>query len=131
MTRKQKRPIALLAALTMVMSMVLNFPSGCFGITASAVTAEVPTNMFLGISKICNPKAPTAQTDGWSGSYVYFGDYTRLNSTIADKWLKYRVLSNSTSDFTSENCMLLESAYVFFHHDGGQYSLDDPEAIAY
>ncbi len=53
----------------------------------------------LGTGIIANPTAPTASTDTWKGSYVYFGTY-------GGNPVKYRVLDNNTSVFGGTTMLL-------------------------
>ena len=63
----------------------------------------VAAGLDLGTRAISNPVAPntTGDTDGWTGSYVYYGKYDGTNPT------KYRVLDTASTDFGVEGGSLL------------------------
>lgn len=78
---------------TMVSGMI---PGTSFVMTARVESAaSEKTITGLGTGAITNPVQPANTTDGWKGSYVYYGKYDG-NTT------KYRVLDKASTDFGVE-----------------------------
>lgn len=71
----------------------------------------------LGTGIIANPTAPTASTDTWKGSYVYFGTYD-------GNPVKYRVLDNNTSVFGGTT-MLLDCDSILWAGSDPSSAFDD------
>lgn len=67
------------------------------GETTETTTAK--TIAGLGTSVIADPVAPSADTDEWKGSYVYFGNYDADGDGTAES-TKYRVLDANTTRFS-------------------------------
>ena len=104
---KQTRKIA--AAIMAVAMTLQAAPLAGLGLT---VHAEGEWSKFadgittLGTSVISAPKAPEQNTDAWTGSYVYYGQYK-------NQPVKYRVLDPNTSVFGG-NTMLLDCDTTLF-----------------
>ena len=69
-------------------------------------------NTYLGISVITNPAVPEDVNSPWSGSYVYFGEYTKQYYGRRD--LKFRVLQKDCTVYTSEKALFLDSDETLF-----------------
>lgn len=75
----------------------------------------------LGTGIIANPTAPTASTDTWKGSYVYFGTY-------GGNPVKYRVLDNNTSVF-GDTTMLLDCDSILWVGSTPSSAFDDDSNV--
>lgn len=71
----------------------------------------------LGTDVIKNPTAPTASTDTWKGSYVYFGTY-------GGNPVKYRVLDKNTTVFGGTT-MLLDCDSILWAGRNPSSAFDD------
>ena len=71
----------------------------------------------LGTSVIANPTEPTATTDAWQGSYVYFGTY-------GENPVKYRVLDKNTTVFGGTT-MLLDCDSILWAGSNPSSAFDD------
>ena len=70
---------------------------------------------------IAGPTVPSADTDAWKGSYVYFGNYDADGVGTAEP-TKYRVLDANTTRFSEADddgnkaeTMLLDSDKILFY----------------
>ena len=106
-----KRIVSLVLSLFMAVS-VTNVSGNVLVVHA----ADEKDIAFLGVGTdgvgkgIANPTAPTATTDNWTGSYVYYGTYDGTNPT------KYRVLQRSTTIYNSNPTMLLDCNSILYNH---------------
>lgn len=88
------------------------------GETTETTTAK--TIAGLGTGMIADPTAPSADTDAWKGSYVYFGNYDADGDGTAEP-TKYRVLDANTTRFSEADddgnqaeTMLLDSDKILY-----------------
>ncbi|MGN0359457.1 MAG: DUF6273 domain-containing protein, partial [Hominisplanchenecus sp.] len=92
---------------------------------SNPVTPDTPAapvkGKGLGVSIIANPTAPTATTDAWAGSFVYFGTY---NSNP----VKYRVLDRITTDFGGTT-MLLDCDSILWQGVNPSSRFDDDSNV--
>lgn len=87
-------------AAVMSAAIVLGMMPGMVGnVTQVKAAGGDKTIAGLGTGVISNPTVPTASTDAWQGSYVYFGTY-------GGNPVKYRVLDNNTSVFGGTTMLL-------------------------
>lgn len=89
-----KRGLASLLAVVLAVGLLPMMP----GNMATVKAADGDKTVSLGTDVIKNPTAPTASTDTWKGSYVYFGNYDADGDGTAES-VKYRVLDSETSVF--------------------------------
>lgn len=75
----------------------------------------------LGTGMIAGPTVPSADTDAWKGSYVYFGNYDADGVGTAEP-TKYRVLDANTTRFSEADddgnkaeTMLLDSDKILYY----------------
>ena len=80
-------------SIVLVLCMVLSF------VPITVFAAGGDKTVSLGTDVIKNPTAPTASTDTWKGSYVYFGTY-------GGNPVKYRVLDKNTTVFGGTTMLL-------------------------
>ncbi len=92
--KKLKKVMAAILSMSMIFGLMPLMPN-----TMTQVHAADAQTMYIGTSVIGNPTAPTNTTDGWKGSYVYFGTYN--GSPV-----KYRVLASSTTVFGGTTMLL-------------------------
>ena len=111
---KNKRIVAAVSALAVTMSCV---PIRGFGLR---VYADSEWSKFadgittFGTSVISAPKAPAQNSDAWTGSYVYYGQY-------ANQPVKYRVLNPNETQFGGTTMLLDCDTTLFtdaFRDDG-------------
>ena len=90
-----KRGLASLLAVVLAVGLLPMMP----GNMATVKAADGDKTVSLGTDVIKNPTAPTASTDTWKGSYVYFGTY-------GGNPVKYRVLDKNTTVFGGTTMLL-------------------------
>ena len=96
-----KRGLASLLAVVLAVGLLPMMP----GNMATVKAADGDKTVSLGTDVIKNPTAPTASTDTWKGSYVYFGNYDADGDGTAEP-VKYRVLDSETSVFGGTTMLL-------------------------
>lgn len=112
-----KRGLASLLAAVLAVGLLPMMPGNMA--TAKAADGD-KTIAGLGTSVIANPTAPTATTDAWQGSYVYFGTY-------GGNPVKHRVLDKNTTVFGGTT-MLLDCDSILWagtNSDGQSSAFDD------
>lgn len=90
-----KRGLASLLAVVLAVGLLPMMP----GNMATVKAADGDKTVSLGTDVIKNPTAPTASTDTWKGSYVYFGTY-------GGNPVKHRVLDKNTTVFGGTTMLL-------------------------
>ena len=91
-----KRGLASLLAVVLVVGMLPMMPGNMA--TVKAADGD-KTIAGLGTGMIADPTVPSADTDAWKGSYVYFGTY-------GGNSVKYRVLDSNTTVFGGKTMLL-------------------------
>ena len=109
-----KRGLASLLAVVLVVGMLPMMPGNMA--TVKAADGD-KTIAGLGTSVIANPTEPTATTDAWQGSYVYFGTY-------GENPVKYRVLDKNTTVFGGTT-MLLDCDSILWAGSNPSSAFDD------
>jgi len=105
-------------AAVMSAAIVLGMMPGVAGNVTQAQAAGVDKTIAgLGTGVISNPTVPTASSDAWQGSYVYFGTYN-------GNPVKYRVLDNNTSVFGGTT-MLLDCDSILWAGSDPSSKFDD------
>ncbi len=94
-----KRSMAFLLTAVMAGSLLSAIPSGMTNVQAADGTTTAKTIAGLGTGIIAEPTVPTADTDEWAGSYVYYGTYS-------GNPVKYRVLDKDSTDFGGTTMLL-------------------------
>ena len=94
-----KRSMAFLLTAVMAGSLLSAVPSGMTNVQAADGTTTGKTIAGLGTGIIAGPTVPTADTDEWAGSYVYYGTY-------GGNPVKYRVLDKDSTDFGGTTMLL-------------------------
>ncbi|MCR5058256.1 MAG: DUF6273 domain-containing protein [Clostridiales bacterium] len=69
---------------------------------------KTTSNTKLGVDQISDPAVPASLDSAWQGSYVYFGKYN-------DQPVKFRVLDNSTTKYSAEKTMFLDSDRTLYN----------------
>jgi len=98
-------------SIVLVLCMVLSF------VPITVFAAGGDKTVSLGTDVIKNPTAPTASTDTWKGSYVYFGTY-------GGNPVKYRVLDKNTTVFGGTT-MLLDCDSILWAGRNPSSAFDD------
>ena len=105
-------------AAVMSAAIVLGMMPGMAGNVTQVQAAGVDKTIAgLGTGVISNPTVPTALSDAWQGSYVYFGTY-------GGNPVKYRVLDNNTSVFGGTT-MLLDCDSILWAGSDPSSKFDD------
>ena len=108
-----KRGLASLLAVVLAVGLLPMMP----GNMATVKAADGDKTVSLGTDVIKNPTAPTASTDTWKGSYVYFGTY-------GGNPVKYRVLDKNTTVFGGTT-MLLDCDSILWAGSNPSSAFDD------
>ena len=108
-----KRGLASLLAVVLAVGLLPMMP----GNMATVKAADGDKTVSLGTDVIKNPTAPTASTDTWKGSYVYFGTYD-------GNPVKYRVLDKNTTVFGGTT-MLLDCDSILWAGSNPSSAFDD------
>ena len=108
-----KRGLASLLAVVLAVGLLPMMP----GNMATVKAADGDKTVSLGTDVIKNPTAPTASTDTWKGSYVYFGTY-------GGNPVKYRVLDKNTTVFGGTT-MLLDCDSILWTGSNPSSAFDD------
>lgn len=111
MLKRSKKKIAKIASL--ILSAALFVPA-MYGMTvkdfvrADDTVAKTTSNTKLGVNGLHNPAVPASIDSAWQGSYVYFGNYQGTP-------IKFRVLDNSTTKYSAEKTMFLDSDRTLYN----------------
>ena len=113
-----KRGLASLLAAVLAVGMLPMMPGNTATVQAAGGDKTIAG---LGTGIIANPTAPTASTDMWKGSYVYFGTY-------GGSPVKYRVLDKNTTVF-GDTTMLLDCDSILWVGSAPSSAFDDDSNV--
>ncbi len=96
-----KRGLAVFLSVTLLCGLIPTFTGNTSNVKADTNSRNTATKTIAGLGTgiIKNPTVPTASTDAWAGSYVYFGTY-------GGNPVKYRVLDKDSTDFGGTTMLL-------------------------
>ena len=109
-----KRGLASLLAVVLAVGLLPMMPGNMA--TVKAADGD-KTIAGLGTGMIADPTVPSADTDAWKGSYVYFGTY-------GGNSVKYRVLDSNTTVFGGTT-MLLDCDSILWAGSNPSSAFDD------
>ena len=113
-----KRGLASLLAAVLVVGLLPMMPGNIATVQAAGGDKTIAG---IGTGIIANPTAPTASTDTWKGSYVYFGTY-------GGSPVKYRVLDKNTTVF-GDTTMLLDCDSILWAGSDPSSAFDDDSNV--
>lgn len=113
-----KRGLASLLAAVLAVGLLPMMPGNMATVKAADGDKKIAG---LGTGIIANPTAPTASTDTWKGSYVYFGTY-------GGSPVKYRVLDKNTTVF-GDTTMLLDCDSILWVGSAPSSAFDDDSNV--
>ena len=113
-----KRGLASLLAAVLAVGLLPVMPGNTATVQAAGGDKTIAG---LGTGIIANPTAPTASTDTWKGSYVYFGTY-------GGSPVKYRVLDENTTVF-GDTTMLLDCDSILWVGSAPSSAFDDDSNV--
>ena len=113
-----KRGLASLLAAVLAVGLLPMMPDNTATVQAAGGDKTIAG---LGTGIIANPTAPTASTDTWKGSYVYFGTY-------GGSPVKYRVLDKNTTVF-GDTTMLLDCDSILWVGSAPSSAFDDDSNV--